>query len=146
MFSSQEGASWLLTWGYAASKAFLLSSVSYFKYISVVVTLTCPNKSRMYIRFTPDSNRWRAFECLKWGAPHFRHYGERNKMVSGDCKPAKPPACPSIHSPFDHCLLSEPRYSIRFLSSDQSGSSLVGRMSIYASSSAFRRVSVSALA
>ena len=23
-----------------------------------------------------------ALECLKWGAPHFRHYGERYKMVS----------------------------------------------------------------
>jgi site-specific recombinase XerD len=79
--------------------------------------------------------------------PHvIRHYGKRYKMVSGDCKPAKAPTYPSIHSPFDHCLLSELRYSIRFLSSDQSGSSLVGRMSIYAASSAFRRVSVSALA
>jgi len=98
-------------------------------------------------------NFTRQFEGLlkKAGLPRvsfhdMRHYGERYKMVSGDCKPAKPPAYPSIHSPFDHYLLSELRYSIRFLSSDQSGSSLVGRMSIYAASSAFRRVSVSALA
>jgi integrase len=79
--------------------------------------------------------------------PHlFRHYGERNKMVSDDSKPAKLASSSSNHSPFYHCLPSEIRKSIRFLSSDQSGSSLVGRMSTYAASNAFLRVSVSALA
>ena len=38
----------------------------------------------------------------KWGAPHFRHYGERYKMVSEDRKPAVPGSCPSILSPFYH--------------------------------------------
>ena len=75
-----------------------------------------------------------------------RHYGERYKMVSDDNKPAKPVSCSSNHSPFYHYHPSEIRKSIRFLSSDQSDSSLVGRMSTYAASSAFLRVSVSALA
>jgi hypothetical protein len=75
-----------------------------------------------------------------------RHYGERYKMVSGDSKPVQPVSCLSIHSPFYHCRPSEIRKSIRFLSSDQSGRSFVGKMSTYAASSAFRRVSVSALA
>lgn len=75
-----------------------------------------------------------------------RHYGESFKMVSGDSNPVKTVSCLSNHSPFYHCLPSEIRKSIRFLSSDQSGSSLVGRMSTYAASSAFLRVSVSALA
>ena len=80
-------------------------------------------------------------------SPHrMRHYGESFKMVSGDSKLVKTVSCPSNHSPFYHCLPSEIRKSIRFLSSDQSGSSLVGRMSTYAASSAFLRVSVSALA
>ena len=52
----------------------------------------------------------------KWGAPHFRHYGESFKMVSGDSKPVRTADCPSNHSPFYHCLPSEIRKSIRFLS------------------------------
>ncbi|MBU0944074.1 MAG: DUF945 domain-containing protein, partial [Proteobacteria bacterium] len=38
----------------------------------------------------------------KWGAPHFRHYGERYKMVRDDSKPAKQGNRSSIHSPFYH--------------------------------------------
>ncbi len=79
--------------------------------------------------------------------PHMlRQYGERYKMVSGDSKPAKPAGYSSIHSPFYHYRPSEIRKAIKFLSSDQSGSSFVGKISTYAASSAFRRVSVSALA
>jgi len=59
----------------------------------------------------------------------FRHYGECFKMVSDDRKPARTVNCSSIHSPFYHYRPSEIRKSIRFLSSDQSGRSLVGRMS-----------------
>jgi site-specific recombinase XerD len=43
-------------------------------------------------------------------SPHvFRHYGESSKMVSVDRNSAKLLTYPSIHSPFDHCLLMELR-------------------------------------
>ena len=41
-----------------------------------------------------------AFVWRKWGAPHFRHYVERYKMVSNNSKPAKQLDRSSIHSPF----------------------------------------------
>jgi site-specific recombinase XerD len=42
--------------------------------------------------------------------PHvLRHYGESSKMVSVDRNSAKLLTYPSIHSPFDHCLLMELR-------------------------------------
>ena len=34
----------------------------------------------------PSSNQCEAFACLKWGAPHFRHYVESGKMVSDEEK------------------------------------------------------------
>lgn len=43
------------------------------------------------------------------GLHSLRHYGERDKMVSGDRNPAKLLTHPSFRSPFDHCLLRELR-------------------------------------
>ena len=116
------------------------------RYTMVDCISTWPRRFLISVIEAPLRSIWTAQEWLKWGAPHLRHYGEKYKMVSDDSKPAKSASCSSIHSPFYHWRPSEIRKSIRFLSSDQSGSSLVGRMSTYAASSAFLLVSVSALA
>jgi len=39
----------------------------------VVVGLAWPSMAWIWRRLRPRSRRWVAKECLKWGAPHFRH-------------------------------------------------------------------------
>jgi hypothetical protein len=56
----------------------------------------------MSVNESPEASMFMAQEWRKWGAPHFRHYGERYKMVREDSKPAKPANYSSILSPFYH--------------------------------------------
>lgn len=93
------------------------------------MTISCVEEIvKKYLRIAKMENPT-LFREKKYTPHTFRHYGECFKMVSGDSKPVITVICPSNHSPFYHCLPSELRKSIRLLSSDQSGSSLVGRMS-----------------
>ncbi|WP_334313194.1 tyrosine-type recombinase/integrase [Terrihalobacillus insolitus] len=39
--------------------------------------------SLIYTRFTPACSKCIAFECLKWGAPHFRHAAATHWLENG---------------------------------------------------------------